>query len=103
MRDCNSCGKCCLKYSAGSGLGTATDKDIARWIDRPDILEYIDFTRDLWVSPITGDETSRCPWLRKLPNKNIYKCKIYDVRPDACRAYPVNREQMQRDRCEMLE
>ena len=45
----------------------------------------------------------RCPWLRKLPNQNKYICRIYHDRPDDCRHYPVNIEEMARDECEMLE
>jgi len=27
---------------------------------------------DLWISPKTGEDLTRCPWLRKLPkNKNL--------------------------------
>ena len=59
--------------------------------------------RDLWISPVTGCDTSRCPWLRKLPGREKYKCRIHDHRPDACRGYPVDVEQMVLDGCEMLE
>jgi len=45
----------------------------------------------------------RCPWLRKLPNQNRYICRIYYDRPDDCKQYPVNIDQMVRDECEMLE
>ena len=45
----------------------------------------------------------RCPWLRKLPNQNKYICRIYYDRPDDCKYYPVNIDQMVRDECEMLE
>ncbi|NDU79953.1 MAG: hypothetical protein G3I11_01185 [Ferrovum sp.] len=58
---------------------------------------------DFWVSPKTGEEANRCPWFRKVWNKQVFKCQIYNVRPDACRNYPVDREQMQKDECEVLE
>ena len=45
----------------------------------------------------------RCPWLRKLPKQNKYMCRIYYDRPDDCKHYPVNIEQMVKDECEMLE
>ena len=45
----------------------------------------------------------RCPWLRKLPNQEKYICRIYHDRPDDCRHYPVNIDQMISDDCEMLE
>jgi Fe-S-cluster containining protein len=112
MRACTQCGKCCLLHagdpgneqSTNTGLGMATDEDLARWRDRPDIMRFIDpGLPDLWVSPRTGEDTERCPWLRKLPRQHKYKCRIYDVRPNACRGYPVDIEQMVRDGCELLE
>ena len=45
----------------------------------------------------------RCPWLRKLPGQEKYICRIYYDRPDDCKHYPVDIEQMVRDECEMLE
>ena len=103
MRQCTQCGKCCLKYSAG-GLGSATELDLLIWeFERPEILKYTDFLGDLWISPITGEEMGRCPWLRKLPKKERYKCRIHDVRPETCRGYPVDIDQMISDGCEMLE
>lgn len=103
MRQCIQCGKCCLKYSANSGLGCATEKDFKLWKKhRPDILAYADCS-DLWVSPVTGEEMDRCPWLRKLPNKDKYKCRIYEARPEVCRNYPRSIEQMIKDGCGMLE
>ena len=104
MRQCTQCGKCCLKYSAGAGLGSATERDLLIWeSERPEILKYTDFLGDLWISPITGEEMVRCPWLRKLPKKERYKCRIHDVRPEICRGYPVDIDQMISDGCEMLE
>lgn len=105
VQPCNQCGKCCLKYSAGSGLGSATEEELELWREnRPDILDYTDESLpDLWISPRTGEETNRCPWLRKLPLKEKYKCRIHDLRPNTCHYYPINIDQMIRDGCEMLE
>jgi Fe-S-cluster containining protein len=41
--------------------------------------------------------------LRKLPDQDKYICRIYHDRPDDCKHYPVNIEQMVMDECEMLE
>ena len=101
MKDCNQCGKCCTHYGGG-GL-SATADEIEWWeTHRPDIARYV---RDgeIWISPDTGKLLTRCPWLRKLPNQEKYICKIYLERPDDCKYYPVNIEQMIRDECEMLE
>lgn len=45
----------------------------------------------------------RCPWLRKLPNRDKYICRIYNDRPEDCKQYPVSIEEMVRDECEMLD
>lgn len=104
MKACNGCGKCCEKYSASSGLGSATVADVRRFRKRPDILDWASPPLyDYWFSPVTGEETGRCPWLRKLPNRAVFKCRIHDVRPDTCRGYPVSRQQMVQDQCEMIE
>lgn len=55
------------------------------------------------MSPDTGIQLERCPWLKKLPNQNKTICDIYDDRPDDCKYYPVTIEQMVNDGCEMLE
>lgn len=105
MRPCNQCGKCCLKYSNGSGLRSASLEDVSTWMKyAPEVLEYAPAPLfDLWISPVTGEEMLRCPWLRKLPRKNKYKCRIHEVKPDVCFNYPVDIEQMIGDGCEMLE
>ena len=101
MKECNQCGKCCTKYGNG-GLSASSD-EIQWWESfRPNIFRYI---RDgkIWISPETGKQMPRCPWLRKLPRQNKYICRIYHDRPDDCRHYPVNIEQMVVDECEMLD
>lgn len=67
---CIQCGHCCLKLS-GAYSTNAYEKDMVRWEKerRWDILDYVVGT-DLWISPRTGQDVTRCPWLRKLPNKN---------------------------------
>lgn len=101
MKDCNQCGKCCVKYSNG-GLSASTS-EIELWeIFKPGIYQYV---RDgkIWVDPQTGEQIERCPWLRKIPNQEKYTCDIYYDRPDDCKHYPVTIEQMVTDECEMLE
>ena len=101
MKDCNQCGKCCVLYSDG-GL-SASVSDLERWETyRPDISEYVSSGK-IWISPVTGKQMVRCPWLRKLPKQNKYICRIYFDRPDDCKYYPVTIDQMLRDECEMLE
>ncbi len=101
MKDCNLCGKCCAHYADG-GL-SASSSEIDWWETyRPEIARYVSDGK-IWISPVTGNQLVRCPWLRKLPNQPRYICRIYDDRPDDCKHYPVTIEQMVRDECEMLE
>lgn len=101
VKECNQCGKCCTIYADG-GL-SASDSEIAFWEDnRPDIASYVGGGK-IWISPVTGKQMPRCPWLRKLPNQKKYVCRIYFDRPDDCRYYPVRIEDMIRDGCEMVE
>ena len=55
------------------------------------------------MDPDTGKQLELCPWLKKMPNENKYTCDIYYDRPDDCKFYPVNIDDMIKDECEMLE
>jgi Fe-S-cluster containining protein len=90
-----------VKY--GNGDLSVSKSEIEWWETfRPEIFSYVDNGK-IWISPITGKQMRRCPWLRKLPNQEKYRCRIYHDRPDDCKHYPVNIEQMVVDECEMLE
>lgn len=106
MKLCNQCGRCCLKYGGGAGLGMASSDDLLIWeLERPDILDYV-YSADLpdiWIDPVIGEEMDSCPWLKGNCDNKIYSCAIDDVRPTVCRNYPVDIEQMRKDGCEMLE
>ena len=101
MKACNQCGKCCINYSNG-GL-SASASEIEAWEDkRPDIMRYVSEGK-IWMDPGTGEQLTRCPWLRKESNQEKYSCDIYEDRPGDCRYYPVTIEDMITDECEMLE
>ncbi len=101
MKECNSCGKCCIKYAEG-GL-VASSSDIELWeMFRPDIYRYV-VDGNIWMDPQSGTQLERCPWLRKSPNEPVYTCDIYEERPEDCRHYPVKIDQMVMDDCEMIE
>jgi Fe-S-cluster containining protein len=101
VKECNQCGKCCTKYADG-GL-SATTSEIQWWESfRPEIFSYVSGGK-IWISPVTGKQLLRCPWLSKLPDQEKYICRIYHDRPDDCKHYPVEIDQMVRDECEMLE
>ena len=97
---CVQCGNCCLNLN-DAFCTTADPEDLIRWEKegRWDILEWVSFLleddrtlADLWISPKTGEEVTRCPWLRKLPKKNKYKCRIHETKPAHCKKYPKSKK-----------
>ena len=105
---CIQCGQCCLNL-LDSFQTSATDQDIKMWDSegRDDILEWVDpihvggnqYVYDIWISPVTGEDVQRCPWLRKLPNQDKYICRIHDVKPEHCRNYPKSKKHAQKTGC----
>ncbi|MFY2508513.1 YkgJ family cysteine cluster protein [Vibrio pectenicida] len=106
MKDCNQCGKCCIKY--GDGDLAATQEEIDLWqLFNPDIFEYVKDGK-IWFDPDTKEQLNRCPFLelarKSKPNeKDKYTCSIYLDRPEDCRHYPSLINEMVRDECEMIE
>lgn len=101
MKDCNSCGKCCIKYSNGDLSAERSEMDY--WEEhRPDIYQYVRAGK-IWMDPSSGQQLTLCPFLKKEPNQNRYTCDIYYDRPDDCKYYPSNISEMVRDECEMIE
>lgn len=105
MKECNSCGKCCIKYSNG-GL-SATQFEIEYWeVFRPDVAKYVDDGK-IWIDPSTGKNIELCPWLTVISDEGAdqlrVSCDIYHDRPDDCKIYPVTIAEMIKDGCEMLE
>jgi Fe-S-cluster containining protein len=106
MKDCNQCGKCCLKY--GGGDLSATKEEIALWeLFNPDIFKFVK-NNQIWFDPDTGESLAKCPFLELEPKKsplesNKYTCSIYLDRPEDCRHYPSLISEMIRDECEMIE
>lgn len=106
MKECNKCGKCCIKY--GDGALSASPKEIELWaIFRPEIYEYVR-NDEIWFDPQSGKKLKVCPFLEIEPNSKStaqkkYTCAIYLDRPEDCRYYPTNISEMVRDECEMIE
>jgi len=106
MKDCNQCGKCCIKY--GDGDLSATQEEIDLWeIFNPDIFDYVK-NNEIWFDPKSGVRLNRCPFLDIAPKtkpdeKDKYTCSIYLDRPEDCRHYPSLIAEMVRDECEMIE
>ncbi|OIQ63228.1 flagellin N-methylase [mine drainage metagenome] len=105
---CTRCGKCCTNASYMLTL-FATPNDILRWRreGRSDILRYAPVfqeigSADLWIDPVSGNELSRCPFLKRSRGAGgKYLCSIHETRPDVCRGYPYSMEQMREDGCEI--
>jgi len=105
VKPCNSCGKCCIKYSHGD-LSASTE-DLKHWeSSKPDIQDYVQDGK-IWFHPSTKKLLELCPWLRLEETKDNqqkrYSCAIYYDRPEDCRLYPATVEDMIKDECEMLE
>ena len=106
MKECNQCGKCCIKYS--DGALSATKEEIELWeIFNPEIYKFVN-RYEIWFDPESGARLTRCPFLEVIPKANNadpekYTCSIYLDRPEDCRHYPSLISEMIRDECEMIE
>ena len=106
MKDCNQCGKCCIKY--GDGDLSASQEEIDLWeIFNPEIFEFVR-GNEIWFDPRSGVRLKRCPFLGIEEQTdplaaNKYTCSIYLNRPEDCRHYPSLISEMIRDECEMIE
>ena len=106
MKDCNQCGKCCIKY--GDGALSASKEEIELWeLFNPEIFEFVK-GHEIWFDPKSGKQLSRCPFLETMPSTNPlapkkYTCGIYLNRPEDCRHYPTLIAEMIADECEMIE
>jgi Fe-S-cluster containining protein len=92
---CVQCGHCCLDLS-GAYQTSVPDSDVKRWKreQRFDILEWVgpfEGMDEIWISPKTGEYVNRCPWLRKLPKKSKYICRIHETKPEHCRNFPKSK------------
>lgn len=106
MKDCNSCGKCCIKY--GGGDLSASEEEIDLWeLFNPEIFQFVK-NNEIWFDPKSGMRLEECPFLeietKAAPyDKKRYTCSIYLDRPEDCRHYPSLITEMIRDECEMIE
>jgi Fe-S-cluster containining protein len=95
---CVQCGACCRAYVQ------VTEADIIRWaaLRRLDIMRAVSPVEG-WIEPRTREGEPACPFLRDGPRLDTYVCRIYDVRPEACRRFPVSRTQAERVGCRGLD
>jgi len=101
--ECVQCGHCCL-YLSDAYQASVPDSDVLRWEreNRYDILEWVDSfagLNDIWISPKTDESADRCPWLRKLPKKDKYFCRIHETKPEHCRNYPKSKRHALENAC----
>lgn len=92
---CVQCGHCCINLSDAYQT-SVPDLDVSRWQyeKRYDILEWVDSfagLNDVWISPKTHESVDRCPWLRSLPGKDKYTCRIHETKPIHCRDFPKSK------------
>ena len=109
---CKPCGNCCLNLEDTYSC-CVDQSDIDMWMTkgRTDILDWVDpidmghgkKIYDVWINPQTGEDVIRCPWLRKLPKKNEYSCRIHDVKPRVCREYPKTEKHAKETGCKGFE
>lgn len=104
MKDCNQCGKCCIKY--GGGDLAVSRQEIKLWeLFNPEIYKYVR-GEEIWFDPHSGEKLKRCPFLQEetnLAHKLRYTCSVYLNRPEDCRHYPTSISEMLADDCEMLD
>jgi Fe-S-cluster containining protein len=95
---CVGCGACCRAYVQ------VTEGDLVRWAaqGRRDILRCV-APVERWIEPVTRGRLPACPFLREAPGQGIYRCRIYDTRPEACRRFPASSAQAERIGCQGLE
>jgi Fe-S-cluster containining protein len=109
---CKQCGKCCKLRGAYQNY--ATDDDYNRWLleGREDILQYVAVNDcglsrsnqerrllNVWVKPGTEEYLDECPWLKKLPEQDLYICAIHHTKPWHCRSFPSDRGFAERVGC----
>jgi len=106
MKECNQCGKCCIKYGGGDLATTQEEVDLWETFN-PEIFKFVK-NNEIWFDPISGQRLKTCPFLETSYQANPlaqkkYTCRIYLNRPEDCRHYPSLLSEMIRDECEMIE
>ena len=87
-----------------------TEEDVHRWFleEREDILEWVHpfelrgeiVGYDFPIDPVTGDDYEEgCPFLKKLPDQEVYICEIHNTKPEICATFPPNRKQAEELGC----
>lgn len=105
---CQACGACCSLRDAFQSTLAPEEVEAWRRAGREDILRFVAprekdgcLTWRAWVNPKTGEYFRRCPWFGRLPElgEGRYGCRIHEMKPLKCRAFPLNRRQAERIPC----
>lgn len=99
--ECQMCGRCCKELQGSLSL---TEEEVEEWSKHMVKSNYgrylaISFAdvlptgaADLFFHPTEGEELyGKCPFLRKLPNKDRYKCLVQSIKPYGCRDFPFEK------------
>lgn len=86
QQGCMACGTCCEVFG---GYLHASQADLARWrrLERDDLLSLVGPFGWIWVDPQDGRRGAPCPFLQRV-DEHVVRCRIHDIKPDMCRAYP---------------
>ena len=106
MQNCNSCGKCCVKYSNGDLSASDQDIDMCE-LFKPDIAAYVKKGL-IWLSAQSGKQLSLLRFLQETNNtgktaQSVYTSSSYFDLPEDWRFYPVTVKPVINDECEMLQ
>ena len=102
---CKQCGMCCKGHTI-----LLTEEDVYRWFveEREDILEWVyplEFRDeivgyDFPIDPVTGDDyEDGSPFLKELPDQNVYICEIHNTKPEICATFPLDKKQAEERGC----
>jgi Fe-S-cluster containining protein len=97
--ECRKCGECCRSLAYHDGM-TAEDAAYLKKRGRRDVLQWVRMTPSadgrtvyrIWVKPGTNQYERPCPFLKREPSSDRWRCDIHEVKPQICRSYPVSRK-----------
>ncbi len=83
---CQQCGKCCRNLAK---VAVDPVKNIV-YLDNPELIKYVDVEKvlsELRKKDINHPVLIPCPFLEN------NKCKIYPIRPETCRKFPLTEDE----------
>lgn len=104
---CVRCGDCCGRFG-DAFRGRVSVEEVAWWrgLGLYWLLRFVREERRpgysffrAWVHPKSDEYLGRCPWLRPARDGQPASCRIHEVRPLKCRAFPLSLEHAAHARC----